>query len=170
MENADGKGVKKKLFRDKSIQELSSPENLKEYIRVTDIRVWLVLAAVFCVLIGLLIWAFLGSITVTKEVNCVVSKGEVIGYVADPSGIDVGMEVIFDGLRGKVTNVAEKPVSREELSSMYEAYILYALNAADYAYEVRMDVPGASGGVLTATVVTERVRPISFLLGGGNEE
>ena len=54
------------LFRKKSIDRVSSPEQLNDYIRVTKPSVWLVLIAVILLLIGMLIWGIFGSVTVTN--------------------------------------------------------------------------------------------------------
>lgn len=47
----------KKLFREKSIKRISSPENLSEYLRVTTPAMWVILTGVAIVLAGLLIWS-----------------------------------------------------------------------------------------------------------------
>ena len=52
------------LFRKKSIDRVSSPEQLNDYIRVTTPSVWLVLLAVILLLIGLLIWSIFGTVSV----------------------------------------------------------------------------------------------------------
>ena len=54
------------LFRKKSIDRVSSPEQLNDYIRVTTPSVWLVLLAVILLLIGMLIWSIFGKVTVTN--------------------------------------------------------------------------------------------------------
>lgn len=54
------------LFRKKSIDRVSSPEQLNDYIRVTTPSVWLVLLAVILLLIGMLIWSIFGQVTVTN--------------------------------------------------------------------------------------------------------
>ena len=54
------------LFRKKSIDRVSSPEQLNDYIRVTTPSVWLVLLAVILLLIGLLIWSIFGTVSVNN--------------------------------------------------------------------------------------------------------
>ena len=62
------------IFREKSMDRISSPEELNDYIRVTTPSVWLVLLALVILLIGILAWSILGRIPVhqkdgtTKEV------------------------------------------------------------------------------------------------------
>lgn len=52
------------IFRQKSIDKVSSPEKLDDYIRVTTPSVWLTLGAMIILLTGTLIWATCGELTV----------------------------------------------------------------------------------------------------------
>ena len=51
------------IFREKSIKRVSSPEQLNDYIRVTTPSVWVVLAALIILLLGILAWSVLGTVT-----------------------------------------------------------------------------------------------------------
>ncbi len=53
------------IFRQKNIDKVSSPEQLNDYIRVTTPSVWLVLAALVLLLIGMLAWSVLGTVEAT---------------------------------------------------------------------------------------------------------
>ena len=53
------------LFRQKSIDRINSPEQLNDYIRVATPSVWLVLAALVLLLIGMLAWSVLGTVEAT---------------------------------------------------------------------------------------------------------
>lgn len=50
------------IFRKKSIERISSPEQLHDYIRVTTPSVWLVLIAIIILLVGVVIWAVFGKL------------------------------------------------------------------------------------------------------------
>jgi len=45
------------LFRKKSIERISSPEALHDYMRVTSPRLWMILSAIIALLIGFVIYA-----------------------------------------------------------------------------------------------------------------
>ena len=47
------------LFRKKSVDKVSSPEQLNEYIRVANPGVWMVLAAIVILLAGVVVWGFI---------------------------------------------------------------------------------------------------------------
>ena len=55
------------LYREKSLERISSPEQLNDYIRVTTPSVWLVLVMVIVLLIGILSWCIFGTVTETKQ-------------------------------------------------------------------------------------------------------
>ena len=48
--------MNQQLFRKSSIDRVSSPEQLNDYIKVTNPGVWLVLAAVIVLLMGACVW------------------------------------------------------------------------------------------------------------------
>lgn len=54
------------LFRKKSLERISSPEQLDEYIRVTTPSVWIVLLAIVVLLVGMLAWGTMGTVEVEK--------------------------------------------------------------------------------------------------------
>ena len=55
------------IFREKSIERVSSPEELNDYIRVTTPSVWLVLAATVLLLLGMLAWSIFGTVEAHNE-------------------------------------------------------------------------------------------------------
>lgn len=56
-----GSGMEQKqLYREASLKSIRSPEELNQYLRVTNLSVWLLLGAVILLLAGLLVW---GSFT-----------------------------------------------------------------------------------------------------------
>lgn len=55
------------IFRKKSLERVTSPEQLNDYIRVTTPSVWIILAATLILIIGTLVWAVFGKIRVNTE-------------------------------------------------------------------------------------------------------
>ena len=55
------------IFREKSMERVSSPEALNDYIRVTTPSVWIVLAAAVLLLVGMLCWSVFGRVTIHNE-------------------------------------------------------------------------------------------------------
>lgn len=55
------------LFREKSMEKISSPDQMDDYIRVTTPSVWIVLLALVVLLVGILAWSILGTVEVHDE-------------------------------------------------------------------------------------------------------
>ena len=70
---------KKSIFRKKSLERLTAPEQLNDYIRVTTPRVWLILIAMLILVVGVLVWAVFGKIQVNTETG--VKEVAPISYV-----------------------------------------------------------------------------------------
>lgn len=50
------------IYRKKSLERITSPEALSDYLHVTSPTVWLILTAVILLLAGMLIWSSIASI------------------------------------------------------------------------------------------------------------
>ncbi len=55
------------IFRKKSLERVTSPEQLNDYIKVTTPSVWIILAATLILIIGTLVWAVFGKIRVNTD-------------------------------------------------------------------------------------------------------
>ena len=55
------------IFREKSIERISGPEALNDYICVTRPSVWIVLLALVLLLAGMLAWGIFGTVEVHHE-------------------------------------------------------------------------------------------------------
>ena len=63
------------IFRKKSIERISSPEQLGDYLHVTSPAVWAVLVAVIGLLAGLLIWSSVTAVESYAEGAAEVREG-----------------------------------------------------------------------------------------------
>ena len=70
------------VFREKSLEKISSPERMDEYIKVTTPSVWVVLVALVVLLAGFLVWSIFGTMEVHDE-NGNVKEIHPITYVTN---------------------------------------------------------------------------------------
>ncbi len=59
--------MKESIFRKKNIDKVFSPDQLNDYIKVSNPSTWVILAAVIIFLAAVLIWAVFGQIPGTAE-------------------------------------------------------------------------------------------------------
>lgn len=151
------------LFRKKSLDKVSSPEQLNDYIRVSPPSVWMMLAAIIVLLAGVCVWGIFSRLdTVVKAVGeC--DDGVFTCYVRDSdiSELRTGMEITVDGEQGRVTDIETVPV---EVTEDMDSYLLYlgGLAKGEWVYAVRAQVP-AEDGIYEAQIMVEGVAPMSFV-------
>lgn len=135
-------GKEKTLFRKKTMDRISSPEQLTDYLRVTNPGIWVLLAIVILLLGSLVAWASIGTLETTTEVRVVVEDHT--AQVASPGGAELagGMEL----------RVSDQKVT------------LASVMADDYGRTIGIAEVALPDGIYDGTVVTERKRPIDFLL------
>ena len=137
--------MNEEIFRKKSLDRMKSPENLDDYIRVSNPGVWLLLLSVILLLIGACVWGILGHVDSTVETSVCAEKGAVTCTVADEdiSSVQAGMTVRFNGSEAVITAISQK-----------EAGYVCTLTA-------EQSVPD---GFYEGKIVTESVSPLSFVL------
>ena len=59
--------AEKSIFRKKSLERVTSPEQLDDYIKVTTPSVWMILFATLLLIAGTFFWAVFGKIQVNTE-------------------------------------------------------------------------------------------------------
>ena len=156
--------MNEQLFRKKSVDKVSSPEQLNEYIRVSNPGVWMVLAAVIVLLAGVIVWGFIGHLDTTLSTAVVCENGEAVIYVkeADAEKIAVGMTVRVGDTECAVSEISKAP-SRVDVNIPEYAIHLGSLTTGEWVYAVKVN--GTFGdGVYKADIVIESISPISFIL------
>lgn len=69
------------IFREKNVESISSPDSLNDYIRVVRPSLWLTLATVVLLLIGVTVWSVVGRIDDTIPAAVVAENGNTYIYV-----------------------------------------------------------------------------------------
>ena len=141
--------MESKLFRKKTLERISSPEQLQDYMRVTNPGTWMVLAAVIVLLVGLIVASALFRVETTVAARGEVGQGGAAIVMElplkDGQAVREGMPVKVAGQTGSVSYVYEAGDALR---------VTAALDAARPLPEGTYDVE----------IVTETLSPISFLL------
>jgi len=140
--------MRKKIFRKNQSELGTSPEQLQDYVRVTNPFVWTVLVSVILLLSGAIVAASLGKVEVTMNASAYVEAGIAYIDIATPDAFKVkeGMTVRFTDQKTEAKIETIQWIS----SQLAEASFATTLpDATEYPYP--------------CVVVTGVVSPISFL-------
>lgn len=82
------------MFRQVSLDRLSSPEQLDQYLRITSLRSWMILGGLLTLLAGCGLWGFEGYIESTSTgTGVIVRQGGLLNIVAQGSGVVLDIKV-----------------------------------------------------------------------------
>ena len=132
----------KTVFRKKTLDRISSPEQLTSYLRVTNPGIWAMLAAVILLLAGIFAWAAVGTLETTANATVIVEDRAA-------QVIPAGAETLKAGMPLRVAG---------------QETVIAAANADAYGRSVGTAVLELPDGTYDGTVVVEQTRPLDFLL------
>ena len=151
----------KNLFRQETLDHISSPEELHDYMKVTSPRLWMILAAVVALLVGFIVYASVATLENKLDV-----KAEVYVYTDPETG-----ERFVDDFMVIIPDEKKDLVQREMVVRFagYEGKIEYIIQDKDatgahVSFEQPIDASNLEDGTYDAEVVLEQVSPIKFII------
>lgn len=130
------------VFRKKTLDRISSPEQLTEYLRVANPGIWSVLAAVILLLAGLFAWASIGTLETVADVTVIVSGSEA-------QVISTGAQPIAKGMTLRVAG---------------KESVILSTDADGYGRITGRAETALPDGSYSGQLVVDSTRPIDFLL------
>lgn len=153
------------IFRDKSIERISSPDQLNDYVKLSNPGIWFILAAIMIILAGACVLGIFGHIDSTVPGVGIAKDGRMVCLVKKEYGdrFEKDMTVKVDGEEYNAALRNSKPVTVWETTDPYALFV-GDMQPGEWVYEI--DVEGIfTDGSYEAQLVTERISPLSFLFG-----
>lgn len=131
------------IFRKKALEKITAPEQLTDYLRVTNPGIWTLFAAIIVLLAGMFLWSTVGTLETTADGVAEIKDGQAMIVITENTGnvIAPGMTVRIDTSDYKITDVQKDDYGR------LTAYA--PIDRTDGKYDVK--------------IVTESIHPIRFL-------
>lgn len=131
------------IFRKKTLERISSPEQLTDYLRITNPGVWVVMSAIIFLLLGLFFWSMTGTLQtkVDVKVNVENQTATIIPVSSDTLVADMPLQI----------NSNEYVIAYTETDEYGRVYGIAVVD----------DLPD---GVYDGTAVIEAIHPIQFLI------
>lgn len=124
---------KNKIFREKSLKRISSPEQLNDYIKVSNPSVWLIISAILIILVALFIWSIRGNITTSVKSDGVFLDNDKV------QGADIVVCCVTDDAAQKVvkglakdSNLEVRIYNKYEPSNNYVIGKIESINSKSY--------------------------------------
>lgn len=107
------------VFRKEALERAARPDQLDDYINVSNPSVWVILGAILAFLIGLGVWCVFGHISDVRTAALYVDNGTAIMYMQGTSAGDLsrGDEVAVGDTQGHVTAVESQTSAGDAASS-----------------------------------------------------
>ena len=142
----------KSLLRKQNIEGISSPDQLDDYLKVTNLGLWAILASLFIMISGILVWFVFGSLTTKLTLTGKAEQG-IVTVLTDhktAQALSEGLEVkILDEDSAILTVLTEKQTSDGF------CHVLMRTTLPDGEYPVQIE--------------TEHVSPFTFLFSEDEE-
>ncbi len=153
----------KQIFREKSIDQLSAPEQLMDYLRVTGPGIWLILIGIVVLMAGFLIWGVVGNIGTTITVPVQAENGVLHVYVLqeDMKNADdtVAVSVGDQEMEASVSDAKTITMDTDDAPQLYETgYLKAGKNVLELTCDTKL-----KDGFYQAEVTTETLKPIKLL-------
>jgi len=150
------------LFRKKSLERISSPEELHDYMRVTSPRLWMLLGAITALLVGFIVYASTATMENTMPIKVKVSQYELEtdadGEVEYMTAIEAHLP---HTMKDQVDSNMMVRIGRIEAKI---AYVGVGENETIFLnIDPGMDYVPLEEGEYDAELVLESTTPISFL-------
>ena len=130
------------VFRKKTIERISSPEQLTSCLRVTNPGIWVVLTAVILLLAGVFAWAAVGTLETGVAATVIVEARTAKVVPAEAQTLAAGMPLRVAG----------------------QEYAIASAGPDEFGRSVGTAALDLPDGIYAGTVVVEQTRPLDFLL------
>ena len=130
------------VFRKETLNRISSPDQLTDYLRVTNPGIWVVLVAVILLLAGIFVWSMVGTLETTAQATVIVEDHTAQVVPAGAAALSAGMPLRIAG----------------------QEFTIAAAETDDYGRMTGTAEVELPDGTYEGTVVVDSTRPIDFLL------
>ena len=154
--------MKQELFRKKTIDQLSTPEELTDYIRVSSPAMWMVLGGIILLLLGTCVWGIFGRLDTTLQTAAVSSDKQLVLLLReeDTEKLQTGMTVTVNGNQHTILEITSQmtQVPADSLESHYGGF-------QDGQWVCVAQLDGSEPkGVYSASILIESIAPMKFAL------
>lgn len=133
----------KTIFRKKTMEKISSPEQLSDYLRVTNPGIWTILSVIVLILLGMIAWSIVGTLETTVDASVSVQANTASIVITSSTNEDIK------------TGMTVRLVDKE--------YVISEVSKDEYGRDIAYAEVSLPDGNYDAKVIVEEIHPIKFL-------
>ena len=127
----------------KALERITAPEQLTDYLRVTNPGIWVLLTAIICLLVGLCVWSMAGTLETVSDGKAKVENGQAV--------------IMASGnVNGEISSGMTVRIGSDE-------YTIATVEKDEFGIPVAYAPINKADGTYDAKIVTESIHPIKFL-------
>jgi hypothetical protein len=134
---------KTQIFRQQALDRINSPEQLHDYMKVTNPGIWIILAAVILLLGGMFAWASVGKLETTANAMAVIENG-------------TATVMLTEAASSKITSEMSVRIESQD-------YHISTVKYDEYGRAVAYAPVALADGNYDAKIVIETISPLKFL-------
>lgn len=147
-------------------KKVDSPEQLNQYIKLSNPGVWILLTAIVVLLVGVCVWGYFGKIdTKLKTVVVSDSKSSYL-YVKEEDIVKLkdGMQVQLNN-NDTIFEIADIEKSPEKVTEDIDEYARHLGNfqIGEWVYKCRLN-KSVKEGTYSANIIIESISPMTFII------
>ena len=152
-------------MEDKKFKKVNSPEQLNQYIRLSNPGVWILLLAIVVLLVGVCIWGYFGKIDTKLKTVVVSDNNSSYLYVKEEDVLKIkdGMQVQLNNNDAtlEIVDIEETPEKVTEDMDEYARH-LGNLQIGEWVYKCKLN-KSVKEGTYSANVIIESIAPMTFI-------
>lgn len=157
-----------RIFREKSMEKISSPEQLDDYIKVNYLGAWLVIGAVIVFLFAVAIWGMTETIDNVVEEKAYSDGEKIYCYLSEEQVRDVceGQNAKSNEISMEVEKVADMPDNYRDMVEIIgneKAVHALGISKEDWKYLVILSSENSSAGFMEISITVDSMSPMEYL-------
>ena len=150
----------------KKLKKVNSPEQLNQYIRLSNPGVWILLIAIVILLIGVCTWGYFGKIDTKISTVAISSDYKSYVYIKE-----IDLEKVKKGMKVEIVNnenkyeIVEIETTPEKVTDELSEYARHLGNfqIGEWVYKCRLN-KNLREGTYGANIVVESIAPMVFVI------
>jgi len=156
------------IFRKESVEQMKTPDDLKQCIKVASPGMFLMLAAILIFMVSGVAWSLLARLETKVDAAVEIKGDEAICYISEDDPVSEGMKIRIENCDYVLGEHSEKLV-KLRVDDRNAEDILHVMNMDSDGWYNIYEIAGFENiedGIYKGEVIIDSVSPFSFLTNG----